>query len=129
MDCAAIATVASIARTTIDVGVSYDFPPQDYGQFSARMDYSHRAHTDWDTFNLPDTPFKNSIYGAPYGLLSARLTLSDIPIAGKTRAQIALFGQNLTDEHFNAQGIDFQLFGTVTYGERRTFGVEGKIDF
>jgi iron complex outermembrane receptor protein len=128
-DCAAIASVTAVPRTTADIGLNYDFPEQPYGKLSARIDYTHRSHIDWGTFDLPDTPFKNSIKGNPYGLLSARATLSDIPIAGQARAQIAIFGENLTDEEYNAQGIDLSFMGTITYGLRRTFGVEAKIDF
>jgi iron complex outermembrane receptor protein len=128
-DCAAIAAFVNFPKNTADFGVNYDFPEQPYGNLSARMDYSRRGHTDWGTFNLPSTPFQQSIAGKAYGLLSARITLSEIPVSANVRGQLALFGANLTDEHYNAQGIDFGFFGTVNYGVRRTIGVEGKLEF
>jgi iron complex outermembrane receptor protein len=128
-DCAAIASFTAFANTTLDLGLNYDFPEQPYGNLSARVDWSHRSHTQWGAFNLPSTPFQQQIFGEPYGLLSARVTLAEIPLTKDVRGQLSLFGQNLTDVHYNAQGIDFGIFGTVNYGERRTVGVEGKIEF
>jgi iron complex outermembrane receptor protein len=128
-DCAAIASVTAVPRTTADIGLNYDFPDQPYGKLSARIDYTHRSHIDWGAFDLPDTPFKNSIKGEPYGLLSFRVALSEIPVAGQARARLAFYGANLTNEAYNVQGIDLSFMGTINYGERRTFGVEGAIDF
>jgi iron complex outermembrane receptor protein len=129
-DCAAISTVASTPSTTMDFGAAYDFPSMSYGRVSARVDYSYRGRTEWDTFDATSGgPFKNAIAGKAYGLLSSKVTLADIPISGETRGQISVYGANLTDEHYNAQGIDFVLFGTVNYGLRRTFGIEGKVNF
>jgi iron complex outermembrane receptor protein len=129
-DCAAIATFSGVPATTMDFGAAYDFPAMSYGRLSARVDYSYRGRTEWDTFDsTAGGPFKTSIAGKAYGLLSSKITLADIPIAGETRGQIAIYGANLTDEHYNAQGIDFVLFGTVNYGLRRTFGIEGKVNF
>jgi iron complex outermembrane receptor protein len=129
-DCASIAAFTAFPKKTADFGISYEFPRMDYGLLSARADYSYRGHTEWGAFNVPSSPFKNQISGKSYGLLSSRIALSEIPVGtSDVKAQIAVFGHNLTNEKYNAQGIDFSLFGTVNYGERRTFGVEAKVDF
>jgi iron complex outermembrane receptor protein len=62
-----------------------------------------------------------------YGLLSARLTLSDIPV-GFGNWRLSAFGKNLTDKeyyiaHFNG-GLPSAIFG-----DPRTYGLELSFEY
>jgi iron complex outermembrane receptor protein len=127
-DCGAIAEFTAFPKTTADLGVAYSFPVK-HGELSLRGNYTYSGAQEFGTFNLPSSPFKGSIAAKSYGLLSARIALSEIPLSGNARAQLALFGENLTNEKYVNQGIDFGFMGTIVFGDRRTFGIEGKIEF
>jgi iron complex outermembrane receptor protein len=127
-DCAAIASFVYIPKTTADLSLSYAVPVS-YGEWSAFLAYSYKSRIESDVFNLPSSPYQNILAQKGYGLLSGRIALSHIQIHGDTRAQIALFGDNLTNEIYNVQGVDFGSFATATWGERRTVGVEVRADF
>ena len=62
-----------------------------------------------------------------YGVLNARLALSDIAL-GDTQAEVALWSRNLTDEEHIINNIDFgPAFGSLRpayYLEPRTYGLE-----
>ena len=64
------------------------------------------------------------------GLLDARLTLSDMELAG-ARASISLWGKNITDKEYKAVGIDFGGlgFGGNVYGDPATWGVDLNLQF
>ena len=129
-DCAKIAKFNYFPNTTIGLGASYVLPKTSYGEWSFRTDYAWKSHVYGGTFNLPSTPFQNSIYQKAYGLLSARIALSEIPLAGgDTTAQIALYGENLTNKKYIVQGIDYGFMATAVFGDRRTVGIEGKVNF
>jgi iron complex outermembrane receptor protein len=127
-NCAAVADVPGSPHKTGDFSAIYTFPSQSYGELSIGTDYSYRGAIDWAAYG-GTSPFKASIRGKSYGLLGARVALSDISLGGKAHGEIAVFGRNLTNEQYVSQGIDFVLFGTVNWGDRRTFGVEGKVEF
>jgi iron complex outermembrane receptor protein len=126
-NCASVADIAATPHRTADFSAVYALPEVSYGRPSVAVDYSYRGHIEWGSFG-GTSPFKGSVRGKAYGLLGARVALSEIPV-GNTHAEIAVFGRNLTNESYVSQGIDFVLFGTINYGDRRTFGVEGKVDF
>jgi iron complex outermembrane receptor protein len=129
-DCGSIAQFNYFPKTTIGAGASYVLPKTSYGEWSFRTDYAYKSHIYGGTFNLPSTPFRNSIDQKGYGLLSARIALSEIPLAGgNTTATLAIYGENLTDKKYIVQGIDYGFMATAVFGDRRTFGIEGKVNF
>jgi iron complex outermembrane receptor protein len=128
-NCAAIAHFSGTSFRTAAAGVSYVFPPASYGEWSIRTDYAYRGPANYDTFNNAATPFFDAVHADGYGLLSARLTLSDIPLTPNVRARLAFFGENLTNKAYNIQGVDFSYMAAIVFGDPRTFGVEGKIEF
>jgi iron complex outermembrane receptor protein len=127
-NCAAVADVTATPHKTADFSAVYAFPAQSYGELSLAVDYSYRGAIDWAGY-AGTSPFKASVRGKSYGLLGARVALSEIPLGNNARGEIAVFGRNLTDEDYVTQGIDFVLFGTKNFGDRRTIGVEGKVEF
>jgi iron complex outermembrane receptor protein len=128
-DCAAIASFTQFSKRTVDVSAHYVLPAKSYGEWSFFTAYSYKSAISFSAFNLPSTPFKDRVDAKGYGLLSARIALSDIPLGGEARGQISIFGDNLANKKYVLQGIDFQSFATVTWGTPRTVGIEGKVEF
>lgn len=110
--------------TTINASVQYDFPRFDIGQLSLVLDYNYRGKI-YMTPTLIGTPRRDLIAGDPRSLFGARLTLSEVNIAG-SEATIALWGRNLTNEAYRIHGIDFGSLGYAgnVYGEPRSVGVD-----
>jgi iron complex outermembrane receptor protein len=129
-NCAEIADFLYFPNTTADFTITYVLPATSYGEWSFYAGYSWKSKMESATFRLPASPFHDVIQQKGYGLLNARIELSDIPLAGgDVRGQLALFGDNLTNEKYSIQGIDFATFATKSFGTRRTVGLEGKVSF
>jgi iron complex outermembrane receptor protein len=129
-NCAPVAQFVAVPKVTADISGTYVFPMQSYGEWSMRLNYSWRDKTTWYSFALPTSNFfNNALTGDSYGLLSARLMLSKIPMPRGATAQISIYGDNLTDERYINQGIDFSYFATIVWGDPRTVGIEAKVNF
>jgi iron complex outermembrane receptor protein len=124
VDVAATARFIHSPDTTLNASLQYDFPKMSIGQLSAMVDYNYRG-TVYMFPTTIGTPLRDAIAGAPRGLLGARMTLSEIPVAG-TEATIAVWGRNLTDKAYRIHGIDFGSLGLAgnVYGEPRSVGVD-----
>jgi iron complex outermembrane receptor protein len=124
VDVAATARFIHSPDTTLNASLQYDFPKMSIGQLSAMVDYNYRG-TVYMFPTTIGTPLRDAIAGAPRGLLGARMTLSEIPVAG-TEATIAVWGRNLTDKAYRIHGIDFGSLGFAgnVYGEPRSVGVD-----
>jgi iron complex outermembrane receptor protein len=129
MDCADIASVVDVPKWTISLGAGYEFPPTSYGTWQIRGDYAYKSSMQWGTLQLIRTPFKNAIAGKPYGVFSGRISLADIPLNGSAKGRLSLYGENLTNRKYTAQGIDFGFAGTKVFAQRRTVGLEGAVEF
>jgi iron complex outermembrane receptor protein len=127
-NCADVADVTASPHHTADLSAVYTFPETGFGEPSVGVDYSYRGKIEWAGY-AGTSPFKAAVAAKDYGLLGARLALSDIPLGDSARGELAVYGRNLTNEKYVTQGIDFVLFGTKNFGDRRTFGVEGKVEF
>jgi iron complex outermembrane receptor protein len=99
--------------------VDYTFAPLPLGTITAHIDatsnsgYAHNAH---------DTQRQDG-----YTLLNARLALTDIPLAGYGKLQLALWGKNLTDEEYVNFGFplaDPPIAIVQSFGDPRTYGVD-----
>lgn len=101
-----------------NLSAEYSFNPISIGSLSMMVTYDYRdeelaAGSSDPTDLKPD-----------YSLLGARLALSEIPMP-KGDLNIALWGKNLTDEEFEV----YHNFGSVIYGEPRSFGVSAIYQF
>ncbi len=128
-DCAAIAAFTHFPRTTLDLSANYSLPPESYGEWSVQVSYSYKSGNKWSAFNLPNNPFQEVVATKPFGLIDARIALSRIPLRRGVEGRLAVVGQNLTDKAYNVQGIDFGTYGTISWGKRRTFLIEGTVGF
>jgi iron complex outermembrane receptor protein len=128
-NCGDIAKFLYVPSTTAGAGVSYTFPKMSYGELTIRGDWVYRSKIESGTINAPATPFQDIVRQKGYSLFSARATLADIPLSGNVRGSLALYGENLSNEHYSVQGIDFGHMATKTFAEPRTWGIEGKVEF
>ncbi|HKX77915.1 MAG TPA: TonB-dependent receptor [Novosphingobium sp.] len=78
-----------------------------------------------------------SMYPASFGpiitsdamwLVNARVALRDFDLAG-SKAELAVWGRNLTDSDNPGQPIDFAFAATSTYQSARTYGVDLTFEF
>ena len=105
---------------TISAKAEYEFPPMAIGQLSVNVDYYRQSLI---TTSTSDPRYKVG----KYGLLDARLTLSDIPV-GVGKWRLSAYGRNLTDEdyyvsHFSA-GTPAAFFG-----QPRSYGLELSFEY
>ncbi|HEY4548189.1 MAG TPA: TonB-dependent receptor [Pedomonas sp.] len=107
-------------KNTIKAGLEYQFPQTAIGSPAFFLDYYFQDK------KLSSSTNGNYIVG-DYGLLDARITLTDIPVAAGDWS-LALYGRNLTDkeyyaDHFNAGAP------SAYFGEPRTYGIEMAVRF
>lgn len=102
-------------RHTMTTSIEYAFPETPIGVLTANIDYSMQSKKQQSS-----TDPRYLI--TDYGLLNARLTLSDIPVGfGKWR--LAAFGRNLTDKEYYISHFNAGAPGAF-FGEPRTYGLE-----
>lgn len=64
-----------------------------------------------------------------YGLLSARIALTDIQLSNGTTLEVAAWGKNLTDEEYLVSAINLSILTVSQFGDPRTFGADLRIRF
>jgi iron complex outermembrane receptor protein len=126
-DCRAIQLFQNLPKTKWDVSAVYEFPEQSFGTFSMGVDYSWTGKTAGVL--ATNSPFLVALANRAYGLLGARMALKGIPINDSVTGSLALFGRNLTDRRYSTASIDFGANGTQNFPERRTMGIEAKVEF
>lgn len=127
-DCAAVTLFQNVPDTQWDINATYEFALQSYGRPSLSVNYSWTGSTD-GVYVRAATAFPNILDNKSYGLLGARFAISEMPINDNVLATVSLFGRNLTDRRYSVGSIDFGYAGTKNFPDRRTMGVEAKIDF
>ena len=127
-DCADIQLFQNLPKTKWDASAMYEFPPEDFGTVSIAVDYSWTGKTP-GVFARVGTAFPFILDNRSYGLLGARFAVKDIPVNGDVRGTLALFGKNLTDRRYSTASIDFGYAGSQNFPERRTMGIEAKLEF
>ncbi|WP_240334306.1 TonB-dependent receptor [Sphingobium estronivorans] len=100
---------------TLTTSVEYVFPETPIGVLTANVDYFMQSKKSTATAD------PRYIIG-DYGLLNARLTLSDIPVGFGTW-RLSAFGKNLTDKEYYVTHFNTGLPGAI-FGEPRTYGLE-----
>jgi len=131
---ASAAHVTFVPKWTNHVGVQYEFPDWEFGALILRADYSYQSPKYFGIIDLPtQNPFADQTQAPPQNLISARVTLADIPVwDGKATMEASVFGDNLLNDHYVVQAIDFGPslgFATKQYGEPRTFGFDLKVKY
>lgn len=97
----------------------YEWPQTGFGRPSASITYDYQSKMDASTTI-------GAVIGS-YGLLDARLSLADIPVAsGKLR--FSLWGRNLTDEDYYSFHFIY-VVPTAMFGEPRSYGADVTLEF
>lgn len=117
------------ASTTGNVGVQYESDALSFGKLLARVDWTYRSGIYFHPLDRLN-PFNEEISDGPVGRFDARLALSEIDL-GRSRATVALWGKNITNEDYLYSGIDFGSLGFagIVYAEPRTYGIDVRLDF
>jgi len=128
-DCAGISDVANLPKSNIAFSATYTLT-QDYGEWLFSANYTHFSSIQGKQVDDKVTGLKALLQSPPYGLLSGRIALSKIPLsANNVTAQVAVFGDNLTNEKLFYSGTDFGQFAAATAIRRRTIGIEASVNF
>jgi len=131
---ASAAHVAYVPKWTNHLGVQYEFPEWEIGSLILRADYSYQSPKYFGIIDLPtQNPFTDQTEAPPQNLISARITLADVPVwGGKAMMETSVFGDNLLNDHYVVQAIDFGPavgFAVKQYGAPRTFGFDVKVKY
>ncbi len=105
---------------TVSAKAEYQFPPMAIGQLSAGIDYYYQGLVQTSTSDL-------RYKARGYGLLDARLSLSDIPI-GVGKWRLSAFGRNLTDKEYYVAHFSVGA-PAAFYGQPRTYGLELSFEY
>ena len=117
------------ASTTANAGLQYETDALSFGKFTARLDWTYRSRIYFHPLDRLN-PFNKVMSDGAVGRFDARIALSNIDV-GPTRATVALWGKNITNEDYLYSGIDFGSLGFagVVFAEPRTYGIDVKFDF
>ncbi len=113
----------NIPRHSVSTGLEYEFAETPMGIFTAGVNY-----------NFQDRAFAASndrrLVIADYGLLDARLTLSQIPV-GNGKLRLSLWGRNLTDQDYlTFQGaVGLPNRAGAIFGDPRSYGLDLTAEF
>lgn len=107
-------------RHTLTVGAEWVLPDTPLGVPSASVDYYMQS----DKFS--STTDARYVIG-DYGLLNARVALSDIPI-GVGKWQLSAFGRNLTDTRYYVAHFSAGL-PAAFFGDPRSYGLELRFEY
>ena len=64
-----------------------------------------------------------------YGLLGARVALTDIALGNGSTLELAAWGKNLADEEYLVSAINLAVLTLAQFGEPRSVGVEARVRF
>jgi iron complex outermembrane receptor protein len=109
-------------KWTANVGIQYGFPIGSIGTLTFRGDYFYRDRVYHDVQNSALTS------QGGYGLINAKVSLLTL----NDKAEVAAFGTNLTNKHYNTFGIDAMSslgFASVQYARPREWGIKAKYTF
>ena len=129
-DIADTARFPNVAKFNSNIAAEYAFQPMDFGALSARVSYAYRSHVYFYP-NDAVNPYQRDVASPATNTIDARVALSDIPIGGRAKAEIAVLGENLLNEDQVLYGIDFGSlgFGGKFYSEPRRVFVEFKLTY
>lgn len=102
-------------KHTLTLGGEYIFGETPIGTLTANVDYFMQSKKNTATGDA------RYMIG-DYGLLNARVTLSELPIGGGDW-RLSAFGRNLTDKAYYVTHFTAGAPGAI-FGERRTYGLE-----
>jgi iron complex outermembrane receptor protein len=129
-DVAAEARFANVNKWNYILGAQYAFPKFNLGELSANVNYSWRSTIFFHPLDRVNV-FNAQVASPGQGNLSARLTLANIPVGGRSKAELSVWGENLANNDKIAYGIDFGGlgFGGAYFAQPRSFGLDMKVKY
>lgn len=130
IDVADEARFSNVPKINWNAAIQYEFPAFDFGQLTARVNYSYRSKMYFfplDRVNI----FNKEIASPGQGTLSARLSLSEVALGDRAKMDVSVWGENLANNDKLAYGIDFGGlgFGGAYFAEPRSVGVDVKFSY
>jgi iron complex outermembrane receptor protein len=113
-------TYVEAPKHTISTNLEYVFPETSIGRPSIYIDYYMQSRKRTSSAD------RRFVIG-DYGLLNARLSLSDIPI-GIGSFKLSAFGKNLTNTTYYIAHFQGAVPAAI-FGEPRTYGLELSLNF
>lgn len=104
-----------VPRHSYNVDLEYMFPSLPFGELTANLGYS------WQDERIASSTDKSYIIDN-YGLLNARLSLSNVTIGGG-ELRLGLWGRNLEDKQYYASHFNAGSSGAF-FGEPRSYGID-----
>lgn len=109
--------VQSAPRHSGSLQLQYDFPETAIG--APRLSVTYTSSDDY--YQNP----QNFAHNDGWDLLHARFALADIQLGSLAGAfEVALWGNNLTDEEYITNGVSQAISNSALYGEPRTYGID-----
>jgi len=120
---ASVITPGNSPDWTASAGINAKIPFSGDAQGTLRLGWSYVS--EQVMFSNPMTaPFQRETSAGSRSLFDAQFRIDGIKLGGVS-AGLTFWGKNLTDKEYVSRGIDFGAlgFGSVIYGDPRTFGV------
>lgn len=130
-DISGIAKFPYTSKATMNIGVQYSFPPYDFGDLTARIDFGYKSGEVWAA-NPIANPLNDVLSSQALTDLSANITLANVPLNWRNGTlQVDVYGKNLLNQHLRIQGIDFSGlgFGIVAYNRPMVLGFDVGVKF
>lgn len=120
---AGVARFPFLSKQSIHVGVQYEAPRISIGVLTFRTDYSYKSSFLFGSLDLL-SPNNTKVRSGIDRNLSARIILSQIPLGGdRVKLKLQAFGDNLTNNRFIVEAVDFSTTMNGIFNRPRNYGV------
>src|SRR6185369_14907735 len=104
-------------------GVQYESPPTGIGVVTLRSDFSYKSSFLFSSLDLL-SPNNTKVRSGIDRNLSARIILSEIPTGhDNLKVKLQVFGDNLTNNRFIVEAVDFSTTMNGIFNRPRNYGV------
>jgi len=120
---AGVARHSFLSKQSIHVGVQYESPPTGIGVVTLRSDFSYKSSFLFSSLDLL-SPNNTKVRSGIDRNLSARIILSEIPTGhDNLKVKLQVFGDNLTNNRFIVEAVDFSTTMNGIFNRPRNYGV------
>jgi iron complex outermembrane receptor protein len=120
---AGVARHPFLSKHSIHVGVQYESAPTSIGVVTLRSDFSYKSSFLFSSLDLL-SPNNSKVRSGIDRNLSARIILSEIPTGHDgLKLKLQVFGDNLTDNRFIVEAVDFSTTMNGIFNRPRNYGV------
>jgi iron complex outermembrane receptor protein len=119
-----VARFPYVAKVTGSAGLQYQAEMGSEGKLIARADFAYRSTRYFHPLDQLQM-FQEQVKSTPMHNLSASLTWSDIPVSSRVKLKAQVYGDNLLNQQYIVQGIDFGSLGlgVVSFARPRSGGI------